>query len=123
MTFLVALFGVLVAGVGVFGVVRPVALVRFLESIWESSWVFYFAIGIRIALGAVLIIAAPECRFPQTIRILGMISLIGAASIAAMGLARLRAFVAWWLGRPAGFIRGWSGLAFAFGAFLIYASC
>jgi len=122
MVFLVALFGVLVAGVGVVGAVRPAALTRFLGSLWESPGVFYFAIGIRLVLGAVLILAASDCRFPLAIGIIGILSLIGAASIAVMGRARLQVFVGWWLERPTGFIRAWSGFAIAFGAFLAYAA-
>jgi hypothetical protein len=80
------------------------------------------AIGLRVALGVVLLAAAPECRFPTAIRVLGFVALIAAASGLLLGRARLEAFVGWWLDRPAGFVRGWCVVALAFGGFLIYAA-
>ena len=55
-------------------------------------------------------------------RILGIVSLVAAAATAALGHERLRSFVAWWVGRPPVFVRGWSLVAFAFGCFLVYAA-
>ena len=122
MTLIVALFGIAVAAMGLVGVVRPSDLIRFIENAWRTKTVFYVAIASRLALGAVLIAAASDCRFPLAIRVIGVISLVGAAAVALMGHERLRAFVQWWIEAPAGFIRGWAAVAFAFGAFLVYAA-
>jgi len=122
MSSIVVVFGVAVGLLGVSGFVRPTGLIRFVEKMWESPTGFRLAIAVRLVLGAVLIVAAPDCRFPQVIRILGILSLVAAAATAALGHERLRSFVEWWVGRPPVFVRGWSLVAFAFGCFLVYAA-
>ena len=122
MSSIVVLFGVAVGLLGMVGVVRPTRLIRFVETMWQSPTGFRLAIVLRLVLGVVLIIAAPDCRFPQVIRILGIFSLVAAAAAAALGHERLRSFVEWWVGRPPVFVRGWSLVAFAFGCFLVYAA-
>ena len=122
MSSIIVVFGIAVALLGMMGLVRPTGLIRFAETAWQSSTGFYLAVTVRLVLGAVLIVAAPDCRFPDVVRILGIVSLIAAAAAVILGHERLRSFVQWWVGRPAGFIRGWSGVAVAFGCFLVYAA-
>jgi hypothetical protein len=104
------------------GFVRPTGLVRFVEKIWQSPAGFRLAVAVRLVLGVVLVVAAPDCRFPQVVRILGILSIVAGAAAAALGHERLRSFVQWWVGRPPGFVRGWSLVAAAFGCFLVYAA-
>jgi hypothetical protein len=122
MIWIVAGFGVLVMGLGVVGLVRPQSLLDLVESAWKSPAALHFAIGVRLALGIALIVAAPESRFPQTIRVLGIVALAAAAAGALLGRERLTAFVAWWTEQSPGFVRGWSIVALAFGGFLISAA-
>jgi hypothetical protein len=122
MTWVVALFGIAIAAFGLLGVVRPGDLIRLIENAWRTNTVFYVAIASRLVLGAALLAAATDCRFPLAFRILGFVSLVGAAGIAVFGIERSREFVRWWFERPAGFIRGWAMAAVAFGAFLVYAA-
>ena len=122
MSSIIVVFGIAVALLGMISLVRPTGLIRFAETAWQSSTGFYLAVTVRLVLGAVLIVAAPDCRFPDVVRILGIVSLIAAAAAVILGHERLRSFVQWWVGRPAGFIRGWSGVVVAFGCFLVYAA-
>jgi NAD/NADP transhydrogenase beta subunit len=122
MSPIIVVFGIAVALLGVTGLVRPTGLIRFVETAWQSLTGFYLAVAVRLVLGVILIVAAPDCRFPHAVRILGIVSLIAAAATALLGHERLRSFVQWWVGRPAGFIRGWSVVAVAFGCFLVYAA-
>ncbi len=120
MTLVVALFGTTITVLGIFGLVRPGQLMRFVQTTWESSAGFYFAIGLRVVFGVVLLVAASESRFPQAFRILGIISLVAAGFAPFLGFARLQKFLQWWAARPPGLIRGWSLAAAAFGVFLVY---
>jgi NAD/NADP transhydrogenase beta subunit len=122
MSSIIVVFGIAVALLGVIGLVRPTGLIRFVETTWQSSTGFYLAVAVRLALGVILIVAAPDCRFPVAVRILGIVSLLAAAAPALLAHERLRSFVQWWVSRPAGFIRGWLVVAIVFGCFLAYAA-
>ena len=121
MTLVVALFGAAIAGLGIFGFVRPKGLVGFVRSVWQSRTGLYSAIGIRVVFGLLLLATASESRFPQVFRVLGVISLVAAAISPFLGFARLRRFVQWWGDRSPGIIRVWSLVTVGFGAFMIYA--
>ena len=120
MTLVVALLGGAITLLGLVGIVRPSSLIRFVQTVWQSPRGLHLAIGLRVVFGLILLAAASESRFPATFRILGIISLVAAAVSLALGFARLRKFVGWWVDRSPGFTRGWSIVSAGFGSFLIY---
>ena len=121
MTVLIALFGAAIAALGILGFVRPSRLVGFGTSTFQSRAGLYWAMGMRVVLGLLLLAAASESRFPQALRVLGTISLVAAAISPLVGFARLRRFVQWWSERPASLIRVSSLVTVGLGAFLMYA--
>ncbi len=120
MTSIVALFGVAIILLGVLGLVRPGNLMRLVLGAWQSKKGFYFSIGIRVVFGIVLLLTASQSRFPDAFRIVGIISLVAAMAAPFLGFDRLQRFVQKWAKRSPGLIRGWSVMAAAFGAFLLY---
>ena len=120
MTWVVALFGVAIILLGILGLVRPDNLMRLVLGTWQSRKGFYFAIGIRVVFGIVLLLVASQSRFPDAFRVLGIISLVAAMAAPFLGFHRLQRFVQKWAKRSPGFIRGWSVMAAAFGVFLLY---
>jgi len=122
MTWVVALFGIVITLLGILGLVRPGSLIRLVQQPWQSQRGLYLSIGIRLVFGIVLLLAASQSRFPEAFSILGIISLAAAAVAPFLGFARLQRFVQWWANRSSGFVRGWSLVAAAFGGFLFYGS-
>ena len=122
LTSVVALFGIAIILLGILGMVRPAHLIRLVVGTWRSRKGFYFAIGIRVVFGIVLLLVASQSRFPEAFRVLGIISLVAAMAAPFLGFDRLQRFVQWWAKRPSGFVRGWSLMAAAFGVFLCYGS-
>ncbi len=120
LTWVVALFGMAIILLGILGLVSPGNLVRLVVGSWQSQKGFYFAIGIRVVFGIVLLLAASQSRFPEAFRVLGIISLVAAMAASFLGFDRLQRFVQKWMKRSPGFIRGWSVMAAAFGVFLLY---
>jgi hypothetical protein len=120
MTLVVALVGLLIGGVGLFGMVEPKRLVDWILTVWNKD-LLWVAVALRLALGAVLIYAAPECRAPQVVGALGVITILAAVGLVILGSKRMTAFVRWWTERPSVIIRGWSALGVLLGAFLLYA--
>jgi hypothetical protein len=121
MAFGVALVGLLIAALGVLGLVNPPALRDGVKRLWGTGQGMRIAFGLRLALGAFLWLAAPECRFPTAIRVLGGITFVSGLLVPVVGSVRITALLDWWLGLPAGFVRGWACIAMALGSVLLYA--
>jgi hypothetical protein len=121
MTLIVVLFGVLIAALGITGIARPSTLMGLVSSVSKSEGGLYAAIVFRLVFGGVLILAAPNCRFPDVVRILGVISVVSALVLPVLGYTRVRAIVDWWSSRSPVFVRSWALIATAFGLFLVYA--
>ena len=122
MPLLVALFGALIAAFAATGVASPATLLRAVSSFWSDGRGMWIAVVMRLVLGALLIVAAPDCRFPGAVRVLGFISIAAAVALPLIGTERVNTLVTWWTARPFSFIRAWSLLGVAFGAFLVYAA-
>jgi len=122
MTWIVVFLGACVVGAGGYGLVRPEGLIGVVKAAWKTPAALPFAVGLRVALGIALLVAAPECRYPLAMQVIGVISLLAAAAGLVMGRARLDAFVDWWARRPPGFVRAWAVVAIAFGGFLVFAA-
>ena len=120
MAFFVSLAGIGVAGVGLLGVTAPNQLAMLLAR-WRVLTGLPVTLAMRLGFGALFVAAAPSCRLPDFVRLIGLLELIGAVVLVTLGAARLQQFVAWWLGRPPSFVRYWCLAAFAFGSVLTYA--
>ncbi len=122
MTLLVALIGALIALLGATGLVRPSTLLGMLDSVWRTRRGLYGVVAVRLCFGVILVVAAPECRYPTAVRVLGVISIVAAMLVPVLGLERVRALVDWWAARPPLLIRSWACAAIALGGFLIHAA-
>jgi hypothetical protein len=114
---LVVLAGVGVAGIGLLGVAAPRRLSGLLAR-WRVLTAFQVTVALRLGFGALFVVAAPSCRFPGFVRLIGVLELVGAVTLAVSGAARLQRFVDWWLARPPSFVRVWCLVALGFGVSL-----
>jgi hypothetical protein len=119
-TVVVSLVGAVVAVFGLIGMAQPQRLTGWVNSAWllDRLWL---PVGIRLVLGAALIHTAPDCRLPQAVLVIGVISILSAISIPLAGSRRVRAFAGWWASQPPTFVRCWSLAAVVFGGFLVFA--
>ncbi len=120
MAFLVSLAGIGVAGIGLLGVAAPSQLANLLAR-WRVLTGLPVTLALRLGFGVLFVLAAPSCRLPGFVRLLGVLELIGALALFALGAARLQRFVEWWLSRPPSFVRYWCSAALTFGIVLAYA--
>ena len=86
----------------------------------DSPTRFGLAIGIRVAMGALLWWLADELRHSQVMRLLAVIAFFAAVVILVMGRERLDRLINWWLSLNDGLIRVSCIFAAAFGAYLVY---
>jgi hypothetical protein len=120
MAILVSLCGLLLAGLASIGLVQPTRMVQRFEG-FASPRGRWFAVGIRAVLGGLFLIAAPECRLPEVVRIGGIVALVAAAVPALMPTPRFESSVRWALSRPPAVHRVWFAMAAGLGALIVYA--
>ncbi len=121
MALVVACIGLVIGALGVAGVVRPRWLLDLVGSTWRSPAGMYLVAGLRIAIGLLLVLAAPSCRAPEIVRIVGIISVLAGVLVPALGRARISRLVDWFVARRPAVVRLWCLLVIAFGGFLVYA--
>ncbi len=117
---IVFLIGVLVCVLSLWGCFVPDRLTKLVMRVVDRDWGIYFAVVVRLLMGAALIVAAPVSRFPLIFEILGWIAIVAAVALILIGRERLAALAAWFLRCPAWLIRLWLLFGMAFGGFLIY---
>ncbi len=118
MGMVVTLLGILITALGVVIAVAPKRLIDWISSL-EPGIRFRAAILVRVAIGVSFLLAAPSCRLPVVVQVVGILALIAALAILLIGRTRLDSFLTWWLGRPQSLIRSWSIVAIGFGALLL----
>jgi hypothetical protein len=117
LAFILSLF---VAVLGAVGIVSPVKLLAFARR-FESQAGIYVAAVFRIIMGVVFLYSAPTSRFPEIVRILGIVILVAGLITPLIGRERFRRMLHWWSARGSAFMRVWAGFALGFGLFLAYA--
>lgn len=119
MALLVTLVGVLILGIGVLIAVAPARFFHWIASM-ETTIRFRAAILVRVVIGLLFLLAAPSCRQPAVVQVVGIIILLAAAGLLLLGRERLDSFLSWWMSRPLSLHRVWAVVAWGFGALLIY---
>ena len=119
MTNIVALLGLLLALLGLVGLVQPVRF-RTIFGSMEGATRFVLAIVVRLGMGALLWWLADELRHPQVMRVLAVIAVLAAAGVLLMGRKRLDDLVDWWLSRSDSLLRVSALFVAAFGGYLVF---
>jgi len=117
---IVTFMGILAIAAGILMAAAPQRIVDWMKSL-EPRRRFGLAIGVRVVIGAIFLLVAPSCRLPAVVQAVGIIALVAAVAILAMGQTRLDALIDWWIERSAAFMRGVSVFQLGFGALLVYA--
>ena len=72
---LILILGLLVCSMSIFGLAATDRLLGLVRGVMDRSWGMVSAIGVRLVMGAALIIAAPVSRFPLVFEVIGWIAL------------------------------------------------
>ncbi|MDP9141246.1 MAG: hypothetical protein M3O62_10695 [Pseudomonadota bacterium] len=120
MNRLAAFFGLVIAGIGLVGVAAPAALLEVSSFVLTPAGL-YSAAAFRVVVGVVLVVAAAASRMPGTVRVLGVLILIGGIATPLIGVDRVRTLIDWWSALGPMFMRAWAGLAVVLGLFVVYA--
>jgi len=76
MAFLVSFVGIGVAGIGLLGVAAPGQLADLLAR-WRVVTGLPLTLALRRGFGVLFVLAAPLCRLPHIVRLMGVVELIG----------------------------------------------
>lgn len=117
---IVALISVFAIAMGLFGLVAPTRLFRWVM-IWGSKPGLWTAVVARLVFGISLWYAAPQSRLPVTMRVLGVLIVVAAGVLSFMGVERFKALLDWVCRLPASLRRLWGALAIAAGVFFMWA--
>ena len=121
MTYVVELLGLLIAALGLASAASP-RLAHSLGRFWEREDALRIAVALRLATGLVLVWAAPACRLPTLVFVLGVLSLVAASIVPVLGRRRIDRLVAMFLDGPPAWVRIWGLATAALGGALVYAA-
>jgi len=121
MRYVVAALAVMVLAISALGVIAPEQVVAVVAG-WSPDTRIAVAVGARLVLGVVFLLAASTCRFPAIIYGIGILALAGALLLALLGEPRVDALIAWWSQLPTRAISGWCALGVFVGALILYSA-
>ena len=117
--FLAMAVGFVIAAIGALGVAAPSALFEFGRSL-QSAGALYVLAALRIALGAILVWAAPDSRTPRMLGIFGGLIIVAGIATPFFGLERSRALLDWWSTQGSLLARAWPVTAIIVGLLVAY---
>src|SRR5262245_54345653 len=117
---LAMVIGFWIAAVGLIVLVAPDAYVR-LGWFWAESPGIYIVAAVQLAIGLVLLRAAPSSRSPIGLGVLGAFALAEAVLMPLLGYGRTRAIAQWWGSQTFGSLRLWAALELAIGVLVVLA--
>ncbi len=116
---LIMVFGWLIIGVGLWALILPRGLVDFAD-LFLTSTGLWVAVALRIGVGTLLWVAAPESRFPRTLRILGALFVASGIALPMVGLSRMQAIAEWGAALDDPVLRAVSMLVIGLGGFIVW---
>lgn len=119
MSVVVVVFGLIMLGISTAILAAPERLKRMLRVFLDKQG-FGVAVGIRIVVGILFLMAASETRAPSFITAVGILFIVAGVAIPFIGRARIDRLANWWLERPDWVLRMWAAAAGALGGVLVW---
>ena len=120
MAYFVCVVGALTTAWAITVLFKPDWMKKFIGFILKGRMV-YLVIGLKNTVGIIFLIFARECRWTLFIIILGVLITSGTTLFCMLPLEKIKAYLNWWLARPAWMYRLWGVVAALFGVLLIWA--
>jgi hypothetical protein len=120
MKYLAWLLVVFVVVAGVAGIVAPDAILR-LRSLAATQGALLVFAAVRVAIGVLLIMAAPRSRAPRTLQTAGAVLLLVGLATPLFGVERTRAVLDWEAAQGPALIRFGGTIAVVLGGLLAVA--
>jgi hypothetical protein len=119
MAAIVALVGLFLVAMGLWGLISPVGLVRFTTR-WQSRSSLWISTLLLLLFGVALWFAAPHAAHPVVFKVLAP-ACVAAMLLLAVARVRIEAFGSSLSARPSAFVLGFALTAVAVGAYVLWA--
>ena len=119
-TVATAIVGCLIVAQGLLGIAAPESFLALIGEIQKPP-VIYGAAAVRIMIGAVLMRAAKQSRFPRLLFGFGCLVTLGGLLTPFIGIPLAEIILGWWSQGGAPVIRAWACAALLLGAFVLRA--
>jgi len=119
MASVVLIIGVIVLVISAAALLAP-GVFRGMLRVFRPRGMLYVGAFIRIVVGIVLLLAAPECRFPLGVRILGVFTVVAGVVLPFFNKTAKNALFDWVAEMPNSGLRGFALMGIVLGAFLMY---
>ena len=120
MSAVVAIFGLFMLAISIAILVAPERLKRMLQVFLDKQGFGLAAVGIRIVVGVLFLMAASGTRAPSFITAVGILFIVAGVAIPLMGRARIERLANWWLDKPDWVLRTWAVAAGALGGVFVW---
>ena len=120
MKILAIVIGLLVAVVGLVGVVAPSYILEIGRSLLTPMSLYGVAAS-RIGFGVVLWLVAANSRLPTALRVIGIVIILAGVFTLFLGVERSGAILDWWSDRGSLFMRVSLAAPLVMGLFIVYA--
>ena len=111
MAYFVCIVGALTAAWAITVLFKPNYMKKAIGFIQKGRTV-YFVIGLKNATGIIFLIFARECRWVVFVIVVGVLITYGTTLFCMLPLEKIKAYLNWWLSRPAWMYRLWGVLVY-----------
>ena len=118
-TFLAVLIGLLLAGLGIFGLAAPADFVALIGAVQARSNIYFLA-ALRVVIGVVLLLAAGGSRTPFVLGTLAVLIILGGLITPFMAAPLRQAAQRWVAGGSSVPLQVWAGIALVIGSFITF---
>jgi hypothetical protein len=115
----VVVVSVIAVCMGIFGLISPAGVVASIAR-WQSPAGLWTASIVRLVFGIALWLVAPSSRTPLVLKVVSVVSVASAVVLLLAGVSRFESILSWWFHQSTVFQRGWSAVAVAGGAFILW---
>ena len=120
-TFLALLVGLLVAALGIFGLVAPADFGATIVEVQKRSNVYFLA-AFRVVIGVIILLAATGSRFPFILGTLAVLIILGGVLTPFMSVPLRQSVEKWMAGNNRVPLQVWALAALGIGGFIAYST-
>jgi hypothetical protein len=113
-----SLLSLVIAGLGVVGLVAPAVLLEFGRSLLAPPALYWVA-AVRVVFGALLVIVATQSRMPRTLQVIGAVIVVVGILTPLFGTERVGEIFAWISAQSSSLVRAVAVLPLGIGLFFV----